>query len=344
MRAVVIDRHGGPEVLTLTDVTVPEPRHGEVLVRVRASGVCFHDILCREGVMRRGIQFPRILGHEPAGDIVECGQGVSHVRVGDRVAGTQRRSVCGRCRFCRTGHETHCPDQQCLSHEADGSYAEYMVIAADNVVRLPDSISYEEGSLLACAVGTLLNAFRDVAKVQPRESVLVTGAGGGLGVHALQLARVFGARVIAVTTSPDKADRLADLGADQSIVAVDGRFAEDVRSLTGGSGVDVAIDNVGGKVFHEVRESMARGGRYVMVGELSADQISLNLAQLFLRGIDLLSVTSTACWQLQDTVDLVEQGKLQPVVSRTFPLHEAALAHKALEDRRSFGRVVLTIN
>jgi acryloyl-coenzyme A reductase len=325
-------------------MTVPEPRHGELLVRVRASGVCYHDILCREGVMRRGIEFPRILGHEPAGEVVECGLGVTDFRVGDRVAGTQRRSVCGRCRFCRTGHETHCPDQQCLSHEVDGSYAEYIVIGADNVVRLPDTISYVEGSLLACAVGTLLNGIRDVAKVQPGEYVLVTGAGGGLGVHTLQLAKAFGARVVAITTSPGKADRLATFGADHTVVARDGRFAEDVRALTHGSGVDVAIDNVGGMVFHEVRQSMARRGRYVMVGELSGDHISLNLAQLFLRGIDLLSVTSTARWQLQDTVDLVEQGKVQPVVSQTFPLDDVASAHQALEDRRSFGRVVLTID
>lgn len=344
MRAVVIDRFGGPEVLTVREVKTPQPGYGEVLMRVRASGVCYHDILCREGVMRRGIQFPRILGHEPAGEIAELGPGVTGLRIGDRVVGTQRRSVCGRCRFCRTGHETHCPDQLCLSHEVDGSYAEFMCIASDNVVPLPDNISFVQGSFLSCAVGTLLNAIRDAGRVQAGESVLVTGAGGGLGVHTLQLAKAFGALVIAITTSPDKAERLHDLGANHVIVAHDGKFAEGVRSVTDGRGADVAIDNVGGKVFHEVRVSLARRARYVMVGELSGEHISMNLAQLFLRGIDLLSVTSTACWQLQDTVDLVGQGKLRPIISETVPLDDVASAHHALEERRSFGRVVLTMD
>lgn len=344
MRAVAIDRHGGPDVLAVRDVDPPRPNHGEVLMRVHASGVCYHDILCREGVMRRGIKFPRVLGHEPAGVVAECGPGVTALRVGDRVAGTQRRSVCGQCRLCRTGHETHCPEQECLSHEVDGSYAEFMVIAADNVVPLPESISFVDACLLACAVGTLLNALRDVARLQAGEKVVVTGAGGGLGVHTLQLAKVFGAQVIAVTTSPDKVDRLGDLGADHVVVARDGRFAEGVRSVTAGAGADLAIDNVGGNVFHEVLKSLSRRGRYVMVGELSGEHISLNLAQLFLRGIDLLSVTSTACWQLQDTVDLVAQGKVRPIVSETFPLEDVGSAHRLLEERQSFGRVVLTMD
>lgn len=341
MKAIVIERFGGPEVLELREVETPRPGHGEVLVRVRASGVCFHDILIREGVMRRGIRFPRILGHEPAGEVAELGPGVRGLRVGDRVAATQRRSVCGQCRFCRTGQETHCPEQLCLGHEVDGSYAEYTIVAEDNMVKLPPSVSFAEGAILSCAIGTLLNAIRDIARVQPGQTVLVTGAGGGLGVHTLQIARLFGATVVAATTSPEKAERLRELGADHVVVARDGKFADAVRAVTGGQGADVAIDNVGGAVFHQVRQSLARRGRYVMVGELSGEQISLNPAQLFLRGIDLLSVTSTARWQLQDLVDLVAAGKIRPVVTQTFPLAEAKAAQRELEERRSFGRVVL---
>lgn len=343
MKAIVIDHFGGAEVLSYREVATPRPGYGEVLVRLRASGVCYHDILCREGVMRRGIAFPRILGHEPAGEVVELGPGVRHLRIGDRVAATQRRSVCGQCRFCRTGHETHCPEQLCFSHEVDGSYAEYTLCAEDNLVTLPDSISFAQGAILSCAVGTLLNAIRDTGKVRPGETVLVTGAGGGLGVHTLQLARLFGATVVAVTTSPEKAERLYEFGADHVVVAKDGKFAEGVRAVTGGRGADVAIDNVGALVFHETRQSLARRGRYVMVGELTGEQITFSLAQLFLRGIDLLSVTSTARWQLQDLVDLIAAGKITPVVSESYPLAEAAAAQRALEERRSFGRIVLTM-
>lgn len=341
MRAVVIERFGGPDVLELREVETPRPGYGEVLVRLRASGVCYHDILCREGIMRRGIRFPRILGHEPAGVVAELGPGVRTLQVGDRVAATQRRSVCGQCRFCRTGQETHCRAQLCFSHEVDGSYAEYCVVAEDNVVKLPENISFAAGAMLACAVGTLLNAVRDVGKVQPGEIMLVTGAGGGLGVHTLQLGRLFGATVVAVTTSPQKADRLREYGADHVVVALDGRFAEEVRRVTGGHGADVAIDNVGSPVFHEVRRSMARRGRYVMVGELTGDPVTVGLAELFLRGIDLLSVTSTARWQLQDLVDLIAAGKLTPIVTQTYSLEDVAQAHRDLETRRSFGRIAL---
>jgi NADPH:quinone reductase-like Zn-dependent oxidoreductase len=341
VKAVVIDRFGGPEVLQIREVETPRPGYGEVLVRLRASGVCYHDILCREGVMRRGIRFPRILGHEPAGEVAELGPGVRTLQVGDRVAATQRRSVCGQCRLCRTGHETHCPEQLCFSHEVDGSYAEYCIVGEDNVVKLPESISFAEGAMLSCAVGTLLNAIRDVGKVRPGEIMLVTGSGGGLGVHTLQLGRLFGAIVVAVTTSPEKAERLRDYGADHIVVAKDGTFAEEVRRVTGGRGADVAIDNVGSRVFHEVRQSLARRGRYVMVGELTGEHVTFGLAQLFLRGIDLLSVTSTARWQLQDVVDLIAAGKLTPVVMKTYPLDEVAQAHHDLETRRSFGRIAL---
>lgn len=341
MKAVVIDQFGGPEVMKVREVETPRPGYGEVLVRLRASGVCYHDILCRQGTMRRGITFPRILGHEPAGEVAELGPGVRTVQVGDRVAATQRRSVCGQCRFCRTGHETHCPEQLCFSHEVDGSYAEYLIVAEDNVVKLPESITFAEGAMLSCAVGTLLNAIRETGKVQPGEIMLVTGSGGGLGVHTLQLGRLFGATVIAVTTSPEKAERLFEYGADKVVVAKDGKFAEEVRKVTGGHGADVAIDNVGSLVFHEVRQSMARHGRYVMVGELSGEPVTVGLAQLFLRGIDLLSVTSTARWQLQDLVDIIAAGKLDPIVTKTYPLDAVHEAHRDLETRRSFGRIAL---
>jgi NADPH:quinone reductase-like Zn-dependent oxidoreductase len=219
-----------------------------------------------------------------------------------------------------------------------------MVIAADNVVKIPENVSYAEASFLSCAIGTVLNAIRDVGHVGPGDDVLVTGAGGGLGVHALQLCRSFGAHVIAATTSSGKADRLKEMGAHDVVVAEDGAFSEGVKSVTGGLGASVVIDNVGGKLFHEIRQSLARQGRYVMVGELSGSHISLNLAQLFLRGINLLSVMSTARWQLQDTVDLVASGHVRPILSETYPLEKVADAHEALADRQSFGRVALTID
>lgn len=342
MKAVLLERFGGPEVLTVTDVDTPRPGPGEVLVRVRACGVCYHDVLSRAGLMSRGMKRPVILGHEIAGEVVETAPGVTWLGAGDRVASTQRRRVCGRCRYCRTGHETLCPEREFLGHDVDGGYAEYAVIGADNLARVPAGLPFPEAAILACAIGTGLNALRDVAEVRPGEAVLVTGAGGGLGVHALQLARLSGARVLAVTTTPEKAERLRGLGADATVLARDGAFAEQVREATDGRGVDVVIDNVGGKVFDEVRRSLAPLGRLVMVGEVSSDMVKVNLAQLFLRGLALKSAVSTSQRQLGDVVALVGRGQVRPIVWQTFPLEEAAQAQRALEERRPFGRAVLT--
>jgi acryloyl-coenzyme A reductase len=342
MKAVLLERFGGPDVLEVRDVEVPRPGPGEVLVRTRACGVCYHDVLSRAGLMRRDMKVPVILGHEVAGEVAEVGAGVTWLGEGDRVASTQRRSVCGRCRYCRTGGETMCSDRRFLGHEVDGGYAEYVVIGADNLAKIPTDIPFGEAAVMACAIGTGLNAIREVARVRAGETVLVTGAGGGLGVHAVQLARLSGARALAVTTSEEKVDRLRELGADEVIPATEGRFADDVRAVTSGEGTDVVIDNVGGKVFDEVRRSLARRGRLVMVGEVSSDFVRVNLAQLFLHGLELRSAVSTTQRQLEDVVALVGQGRIRPIVGQAVPLAEAAAAHQALEARRPFGRVVLT--
>jgi acryloyl-coenzyme A reductase len=343
VKAILLERFGDADMLEIRDVEVPRPSAGEVLIRVRACGVCYHDVLSRAGLMRRGMKMPAILGHEVAGEVAELGPGVTWLREGDRVASTQRRSVCGRCRYCRTGGETLCAERRFLGHEVEGGYAEYVVVSADNLARIPAVTPFEEAAILACAIGTGLNAIRDVGRVRSGETVLVTGAGGGLGVHAVQLARLSGARVLAVTTSPNKVDRLHELGADEVIQATEGRFADRVREATGSEGVDVVIDNVGGKVFDEARRSMARRGRFVMVGEVSSDSVSLNLAQLFLRGLELRSAVSTTQRQLEDVVALVGRGRARPIVGQTLPLAEAAAAHRALEARSPFGRVVLTV-
>lgn len=342
MKAIVLDRYGGPEVLEWREVPAPMPGSGEVLLNVSACGVCFHDVLSRKGAMSKGMELPRIPGHEISGVVAEIGPGVSDFSPGDRVATTQRRYVCGVCEFCRSGRETLCRRRQFLGHECDGGYAEQVVVSTGTSARVPDGVSDAEAAIAACAIGTGLNALRDVGKVRIGERVLVTGAGGGLGVHVVQLASRAGAQVIAATTSPEKVDRLEKLGADSVVVAQDGAFAEEVREATDGRGVELVIDNVGGKVFDQVRRSLAPGGRWVMVGELGSDVVQLNLAQLFLRGLSLHSAVSTSRTQLFDTLALIASGEIQPVVSEV-PATKAADVHSALESGTIFGRVALTI-
>src|SRR5690606_10958194 len=178
---------------------------------------------------------------------------------GDRVATAQRYHICGACSFCRTGRETLCEDRKFLGdYGMVGGYAEYVAVEDDNVALVPDGVALDEASIVACTIGTVFNAMRDVGNIQAGETVLITGSGGGLGMHAIQLARLQGARVIAQTTSPKKAERLRELGAHEVVVHERGEdFSKQVRALTGGRGVDVAVDNVGNLMFNAIRRSIA---------------------------------------------------------------------------------------
>ena len=198
---------------------------------------------------------------------------------------------------------------------------------------------------MACAVGTILNAMREVGRLAAGESALVTGAGGGLGMHAVQLARLAGAFVIAQTTSPEKAEQIRALGAHEVIVHARGEdFSAAVRKATGGAGVDVAIDNVGSQLFEPIRRSMGIGGRWILIGQLTGQFVPFNPAQLFLKNVSMLSATSTTRRQLEDCLALVARGAVKPIVSLALPLEEAAQAHQLLEAGKAAGRIVLRPN
>ncbi|MFC4786350.1 alcohol dehydrogenase catalytic domain-containing protein [Nocardioides sp. MAHUQ-72] len=343
MRAVVVTNVGGPEVLELVAVPDPSPRGPECLVRVLACGVCSHDVATRRGTLKRGIELPVICGHEIAGEILAVGPGVVTRRPGELVVSTQRRRVCGSCRWCRSGRETLCPSLEFLGDVGlNGGYAELVLVEEDNLVPIPENLSPAEACIVACTVGSELNAIRDVARVRAGETVLVTGAGGGLGIHGIQVAAACGARVLATTTTPGKVALLEKLGAEVLLVDPGTDFAERILDHTDGHGVDVAIDNVGSPVFHAVRRSLARGGRWVLVGQLTGDFVSLNPAQLFLRGIDLLSAISTTRQQAVDALDLVSRGLVVPVIEDVRPLAEASDAHRRVESGAVTGRLVLT--
>jgi acryloyl-coenzyme A reductase len=343
MRAIVIHQPGAASSLRCEHVPDPTPGRRDVVIKVARCGVCFHEVVVRNGTLRQGVELPCIPGHEIAGEVVAVGADVRQVRVGDRVATTQRYHVCGQCRLCRTGRETLCAERRFLGDAGMvGGYAELVAVEEDNVALIPEGVAMEHAAIAACTVGTILNAVREVGAVRPGERVLVTGAGGGLGMHAVQLAKLAGAEVVALTTSPEKAAQVRDLGAD---IVVVGRRGEDfsiaVRDATAGHGVDVAIDTVGTPVFHGIRRSMATGGRWVLIGQLTGETIPFNPAQLFLHGISMLSATSTTREQLRDSLRLLARKQVRPIVSGVLPLEAAAQAHEALERGATLGRLLL---
>lgn len=343
MKAVVMRQFGGPEVLGVEEVETPRIGPRDVLLKVGACGVCYLDTIVRSGLRSRA-KLPLVLGHEIAGEVAEVGAEVAGLSPGDRVT-SMVRETCGSCAYCRDGRETLCETTSgTFGIVEDGGYAEFMKVPARALTKLPPEIPFEHAAIFTCVLGTALHAIRNKGQVKPGDTVLVTGAGGGLGIHSIQIARLCGGRVIAVTTSESKADAIREAGADQVVVARDPDFSKEVKRLAGGKGVDVVIENVGSAVFPGSFRSLRPGGRMVFIGELTGTPVPLNPALLILKELHLVGSENATWTELREVVELVRAGRLRPVVSQVLPLEAAADAHRMLLERKSRGRLVLRPN
>jgi D-arabinose 1-dehydrogenase-like Zn-dependent alcohol dehydrogenase len=311
-----------------------------VLVRVRACGVCHHDLINRRGNLPR-THVPAILGHEAAGEVVEVGPGVSGWSAGDRAATLQRLS-CGRCAQCRSGRNSLCRnDARFFGEEIPGGYATYLAAPVAGLGRVPPGLSWEAAATACCTTGTAVHVVRSRGQVCPEETVLVTGASGGVGLQVVQLARLDGARVIAVTSNPSKVEAVLAAGAHEVVVSPGLDFAAEVRRRTGGAGVDVAIEIVGSPTFAQTLRCMASGGRVVVVGNVDTGSVQLNPGLLIVKELEILGAYATTAAELDEALGLLFRKELQAHVSAGLPLGEAARAHGLLEQKQVSGRLVL---
>lgn len=337
MRAAVLYGPGPPDSFVIEDVPVPRPGRDDVLVKVEACGVSYRDVVERNGTYKRDVLYPSILGLEIGGIVVEVGEDVLDLQPGDHVCSKAFIS-CGHCRLCRSGRETTCRRREPVR----GGYAEYVALPQDAFVKVPDSIPFEVACSLGPGAGVALNALRDTAHVRIGETVLVTGASGGVGVPAVQIARAAGARVFAVTRGEGKRAFLEGIGADEVIVAGDGEnFSKEVRRRTGGEGVDIVVDNVGSRVFDACFDSLAVHGRYAMVGQLFGEEMRINPARIFFKRASILGVGSVSRAQLEDAIALAVRGIVTPQVAEILPLEQVGRAHRLVEEGAVSGRVVL---
>ncbi len=341
MQAVVLREFGAAHHLAMQSVPDPRPGVGEVLLRVRACGVCYHDVINRRGSLPR-TSVPAILGHEVAGEVVEVGPGVADWKIGDRAATLQRLS-CGACVHCHAGRPSLCKyDNRFFGEELAGGYATHMVAPVAGIGRVPLGMKWEIAATVCCTAGTAVHTVRTRGRIAHGETVLVTGASGGVGLQVVQLARLDGARVIAVTSSARKVDALYSAGADEVVVAPELEFAAQVRALTERHGVDVAIEIVGSATFAQTLKAMAPGGRIVVVGNLESGTIDLNPGLVIVKELEILGAYATTQAELETALRLTHEGKLSPFVTEVLPLREAALAHHRLENREIAGRLVLS--
>ena len=340
MRAVVLRRIGGPEALEYGDAPEPEVGSGEVLIRVKAEGVCGRDLIDRRGGFR-GLRLPVILGHEFAGEVVRVAPGVSDLAAGDRVANLLRLG-CGACRACLRGETPICERAwQSFGQTRDGGYAQFVVAPSAALVKVPLQVTDVEAASVACTFGVALRALRSVGRVTLGDRVLVTGASGGVGMAAIQVAKALGARVIAATSSEAKQKALVQAGADEVVVHAEKPLHDQVRDLVP-LGVDVVLELTGSPTFTSSLRSLKNGGRLVLVGNILADTIKFNPGAVILYGYEILGSAGCTRVDLEDAFAMIASKKFTVVIDRVLPLEKAADAHRLLAERSVVGRVILT--
>ena len=340
----MLETPGTPPSLSVVDLPVPTPGPGEALVRVAACGFCHHDRLVMAGTLRRGVARGVVLGHEIAGVVEEVGDGVTRVRPGDRVV-SLLTNACGECDRCREGREHRCHNGEGIGHGRNGGFAEFVAVSQHSLVALPDGLELTAASLLACPAGVALQSLTAV-EVSEGETVAVTGAGGGLGVHAVQLAAALGARTIAVTSSSGKAGVLARYGADEVMetgVPESGLdFSEVVMALTGDEGADVVIDTVGASTVRSSVRSLAQYGRLALLGEVGGEGSLRGLVpEIVFRDARITGVSGVSRATLERAIALASEGRLTPVLQQLLPLEEAARACDLVSSRAVLGRLAL---
>ena len=340
MRALILESPGTQPLLSVADLPTPTLGGDEALVRVAACGFCHHDRLVMSGVLRRGVQTGVVLGHEIAGVVQEVGDSVTSLCPGDRVV-SLLTNACGRCDRCQAGRDHRCRNGEGIGHGRNGGFAEYAAISQHSLARLPDGLEAPAAALLACPAGVALQALSAV-EVSAGETVVVTGAGGGLGVHAVQLAAAMGARALAVTSSPHKAQALADYGADEVIETGELDFAEIVMALTADEGADAVIDTVGVATLRSSVRSLAQYGRLALLGEVGGKgNLRDVIPEIVFRDARVTGVSGVSRATLERAVALAAEGKLTPVLQEVMPLEEAGRALEMVESRAVLGRIAL---
>jgi NADPH:quinone reductase-like Zn-dependent oxidoreductase len=341
--AMVLDQHGGPEVLTRKTIELGPLGPREVRVRVRAVAMNHLDLWVRRGGPAFKLQYPHRLGSDIAGEVEAIGPGVANVAAGDRVL-VQPGLSCGTCRACLSGRDNLCKGYKILGENTQGGYSTHVHVPDVNVVKIGPDLPFADAAAAPLCTLTAWQMVVAKGQVKAGQTVVVHAAGSGVSTVIIQLCKLFGARVIATTTSPDKVGRAREVGADEVILTSEQDYVAVVKKLTSREGPDVLFDHVGGELLEKAVTVAARGGRIVTCGATAAFAAKLDLRHIFFRQVEILGSTMGSKAMLLDALPFLQSGALRPVVDRTMPLWEARAAHELLEGRKVFGKLVLTVD
>ena len=340
MKAVVIHQHGGVEQLQFEDVATPEPGPGEVLVRIRATGVNHFDHDIREGISGVEQMLPHVPGVEGVGEVAALGDGVTTAQLGDRVAINFYQS-CGACRMCLSGLDGVCLEGERIGVTIWGTYAEYVKCQAANLIALPDGLSDEDAAASLTCFSTVWHMMVTLGRVQAGEDVLVNAAGSGIGTSAIQLAKLHGARVIASAGSDAKLERARQLGADATINYTTENLKDAAIAATGGKGPDLVIESVGGAVLADSIAAVCRNGRVITCGAHAGEKVALDIIEIFRKHVMLHGSHYASKREVAHVFRLIAAGKLKPVIDARLPLADVRQAAERTANRNFFGKMVL---
>jgi len=338
MKAATIHEFGGPEVLRYEDVPDPKPRKDQVLVRVRACALNHLDLWVRKGLP--GVKLPHILGSDIAGEIVEAGEYVTDLQSGQRVV-VAPMHFCNHCEQCVAGRQNMCREFTVLGNGVDGGDCELIAVPAASVIPIPGSLGFNEAASVPLVFVTAFHMLTGRAAIRPGQTVLVLGANSGVGIAAIQIAKLFNATVITTAGDERKTQKARELGADYVINHYQQKIGDEARKLTGKAGVDIVIEHVGTATWNESVKALKPGGTLVTCGATTGFDAHVDLRFLFSRQLALLGSYMGTMGELREVLKHVFAGKLKPVVDSTFPLREIRAAHEYLEKSQMFGKVVL---
>ncbi|MGA9355154.1 MAG: zinc-binding dehydrogenase, partial [Terriglobales bacterium] len=338
MKAVRVHQFGGPEVLTYESIPDPKLRKDQVLIRVRACALNHLDVWVRQGLP--GVSLPHILGTDTAGEIVEVGEYVTDLKVGQRVL-VAPMSFCNHCSKCVAGLQNECRQFTVFGNAVDGGNCELFAIPAVNAVPIPDTLDFNEAASVPLVFVTAWHMLTGRAAIRPGQTVLILGANSGVGIAAIQIAKLFHARVITTAGDDRKIERARELGADFVINHYQQKISQEVRTITKGEGVDIVIEHVGPATWQESVRSLKAGGTLVTCGATTGPKVELDLRFLFSRQLALLGSYMGTMSELNEVLGHVFAGRLKPVIDHIFPLQEIRSAHEYLEKSQMFGKIVL---
>jgi len=340
MKAVRIHQFGGPEVLTYEEIPDPKPRKDQVLVRVRACALNHLDLWVRNGLP--GVNLPHILGSDIAGEIADVGEYISDLKSGQRVI-VAPMSFCNRCPKCVAGLQNQCRQFTVYGNAIDGGNCELIAVPAVNIIPIPDSLDFIQAASVPLVFVTAWHMLAGRAAIRPGQTVLIIGANSGVGIAAIQIAKLFHCRVITTAGDERKMQKARELGADFVINHYQQKIAQEVRSITKGEGVDIVFEHVGPATWQESMRSLKAGGTLVTCGATTGPKVDLELRFLFSRNLSILGSYMGTMSELNEVLGHVFVGRLKPVVDRVFPLQEIRAAHEHLEKSQMFGKVVLSV-